>query len=179
VLYEYTLPGLKDKTEEVLRTARDESSEVYKAGRYTTTGQGSLSERLLRPFEAAKLISTIYSRCLDPVRFPVNDREPVRKDQVVAVFARCLTTRNVLDAVELVARHIDGLRALDTYQAGLGTTTVRWMQHLAAEALTVTGSGASGILPDGARLHHALTTIQGSLNGADRLAAMRRSGGIR
>jgi hypothetical protein len=179
VLYEYTLPTLKDRTAEVLRTTRDESSEVYKAGRFATRGPASLADRLLKPFEAAQLISTIYSRCLDPVRFPVNDREPVRKDQVVAVFARCLTSRNVLGALELVARNIDGLRSLDTYQPGLGTTTVRWMQHLAAEAQEGVGSGASGILPEGVRLHQALSAIQGSVNGADRLAAMRRSQGIR
>lgn len=179
VLYEYTLPALKDKTARILRTTRDETSEIYKAGRFATQGSASLGDRLLKPFEAAQLVSTIYSRCLDPVRFPVSDRDPVRKDQIIAVFVRCLTSRNVLGAVELVAQTVDGLRALDTYQAGLGTTTVRWMQYLASEALEATGSGASGILPDGVRLHRALSGIQASINGADRLAAMRRSQGIR
>ena len=179
VLYEYTLPALKDKTEEILKTTRDETSEVYKAGRFATNTSASLEDKLLKPFEAAQLISTIYSRCLDPVRFPVNDRDPIRKDQIIAVFARCLTSRNVLGAVELVARTIDGIRALDSYQAGLGTTTVRWMQHLAAEALQATGSSTSGILPDGVRLYQSLSVMQASINGADRLAAMRGSQGIR
>jgi hypothetical protein len=80
----------------------------------------------------------------------------------------------MLDAVETVAQYIDSLRSLDTYQAGLGTNTVRWMHYLAAEALGAIGSSPSGILPEQVRLHAALTTITSSITGVDRFAAMRR-----
>jgi hypothetical protein len=82
----------------------------------------------------------------------------------------------MLPSVELVARNMDGLRSLDSYQPGLGTNTVRWMQYLSAEALDVLPSGPSPeILREQTRLCEALGTIRASVTAVDRFAAMRRS----
>jgi hypothetical protein len=175
VLYEYTMPSLTETTAAILRGERTAVSDTYTPPRAAHRAPSLLEERLLKPFESAGLISSVYTRCIDPLRFPEASRATVGKEEAIAGFARSLTTSKVLTAVELVARNIDVLRELDHYQAGLGTNTVRWMQHLAAEALDTITTGPSSILPEQGRLYEALSAIRQSVTAAERFAAMRRA----
>jgi hypothetical protein len=182
VLYEYTLPSLRDSTVETLQAGGTLTGETYRVHRSSNASAASLEDRLLKPFEAARLLSTLYARCLDPVRFSGVGQEAVGKSEVVVAFTRSLSTDKGLAAVELVAQNIDGLRSLDAYEAGLGTNAVRWMQYLAAEALDgleASTADPAGALPEQGPLHRALRTIARSVTAADRFAAMRRITGIR
>jgi hypothetical protein len=169
---EYTIPSLTAGAAAAMLASGNQGRNVrYRARSVLDNPRASNHERFVKPLEAARLIAAVYARCLDPVRFPGAASVAATKLHVIGAFTRSLMTQKLLEAVELVADRLEDLRALDSHQPGLGTNTVRWMQHLAGEVLTADPSG----LHQRARLMAALATIRGSETVSDRFAAVRHA----
>jgi hypothetical protein len=175
VVYEYTIPLLREHTLEVLGERPGAVPLIYKRANANRATQ-SLEERYLPAYEAAKLVGSVYSRCIEPLRFSRNGVSMVTRGEIFEGFARALLTARVLTAVELVAENIYTLRELDAYQADLGANIVRWMEYLAFEALEsdlLQGEGGQG--SDSERLRSALRVIRDATSVLDRYRALMRT----
>jgi hypothetical protein len=175
VVYEYTIPLLREHTLDLLGESASAVPRVYKAANANRRLQ-SLEERYLPGYEAAKLVASVYSRCIEPLRFSRNERSIITREEIFEGFARALLTTRVLPAVELVAENIYTLRELDSYQPEIGANTVRWMEYLAFEALEsdllqVEGGPDSDI----ERLRSALREIRDATSVLDRYRALMRT----
>ncbi|HEX6510465.1 MAG TPA: hypothetical protein VF221_22785 [Chloroflexota bacterium] len=173
ILFDFTIPNLSERTLAVLHGERRLTNGPYTGYRFPSRRTQSLAEQHLQPFESGRLIAAVYSRCLEPLRFPSSDQSGPSKERIVDAFVRMLATDRVLTAVETVARRIDAIRALDAYQPGIGTTTVRWIQYLAAEAVQsqMMQSGRMAYAEQ-RRLREALCSIAHSVNALDRFTAL-------
>lgn len=170
VLLEYTIPALTARNTAALAQRENaHMSGIYRAHRGMGPSQTPQAS-LLEVFEAATLVTTVYVRCLDPIRFPDAGRAAMGKEEILASVARSLSARKLLAAIELTARHVEDLRSLDDVQPGVGTGAVRWMQYLAAELVS---NGPPGLRHEQPRLFAALSAIRASETAADRFAALR------
>ncbi len=174
LLYCFTVPELSDQTVAILRGERQEGDGPYRGYRFA----GKLSDRVLgaqrlQSYRAAQLVSIIYARCLDPVSFQSTISAKMTKAGVINVFARRLLGDRSRSDVENVAASLYDIRTLDQYQPGIGTSTARWMQHLAREALQAeTLQSGPTSTAEKRDLRAALHTIQASMNAIDRFAAL-------
>lgn len=176
VLYEFTIPQLTNRALTALRRRSVGRMPVY-AGNTGSGGESrSLEEQYLELLEAARLISGMYSHCLEPLRFAGTNGSRPDRDDIFNGFVRTLVGSRVLASVELVAAKIQVLRSLDDYQAGIGSNTARWMQYLASEALqtTVVQRGFT-TNRDVKRLGKALHVIRESTTILDRFKALGRA----
>jgi hypothetical protein len=178
IVYDFTIPELTDRTLATLHGQHHRMDGPYRGHR--STGQGQVGQRdpsqYLQPFEAAQLVSSIYSRCLDPLRFESAGAAKLTKVDVFESFARKLFGDRVASAVESIASGLDNIRALDLYQPGIGSATARWMQHLAGEVLETDPMRRQLHAPIHQRnLRAALVTIRESVTIVDRYAALSRA----
>lgn len=175
VVYEYTIPLLREHTLEQLGESASATPPVYKAANANRKTQ-PLEERYLPAYEAAKLVASVYSRCIEPLRFSRNGGSMLTREEIFEGFARALLTARVLPAVQLVAENIYTLRELDTYQPEIGANIVRWMEYLAFEALeSDLLQGEGGPASDIERLRSALRVIRDATSVLDRYRALMRT----
>jgi hypothetical protein len=172
IIYEYTIPDLTVRTRAAMRRRLNGGS-VYRGYR-AGLSLGASEEHYVRVLESAQLISGVYSHFLDPLRFGQNGRK-IDKAAIFTSFARTLIGPRFLPSVELVAANLFALRALDDYQAGVGTNAARWMQYLAYETartnLVRYGFTAGQELD---RLRSALTALRDSATTLERFRALAR-----
>jgi hypothetical protein len=175
IVYDFTIPELTDRTRATLQGQQYAMGGLYRSPRLTAEGQvgrRDASEHV-QPFEAAQLVSSIYSRCLDPLRFESAGAVKLTKADVLESFARKLFSDRVAGAVESVASGLGNIRTLDLYQPGIGSSTARWLQHLAGEALETDPMRLHVHAPPHQRkLRAALVTIRESITVVDRYAAL-------
>ena len=175
VVYEYIMSELTSRTRAALRDASSRGDGIYHASKTHRNGAShhSTEKQVVRVYEAAQLVSAVYSRSLDPLRFRTSAERPSGKEQVFERFAHALRTDKLRTAVELVAADLDLLWKLDAHQAGAGANTVRWMQYLAGEVLETRllegESTPQGLSP---ALHAALSAISESVTVPDRFTAL-------
>jgi hypothetical protein len=177
IVYDFTIPELTDRTLATLHGQQHRIEGPYRGYRFT--GQGHAGQRdpsqYLRPFGAAQLVSSIYSRCLDPLRFESAGAAKLTRVDVFESFARKLFGDRVAGAMELISSGLDNIRVLDLYQPGIGSATARWLQHLAGEALETDSMRPQLYAPIQQRnLRAALVTIRESVTVVDRYAALSR-----
>ena len=176
VVYEYTVPLLGQRTLDALRAASTATPRVYKRPKKTSGAVLTPEERYLPPYEAARLISSVYARCLEALRFAGASPSTPDRDEIFDSFVRALLSERVLPAVEMVAENIYTLRELDNYGPEIGTNVVRWMEYLAFEALESNllrsaDEGDGGVR----RLQSALRTIRDATYVLDRYRALLRA----
>lgn len=175
IVYDYTIPELTDRTLAILCGERHHDEGPYRGYRFSgqRTGSAKDARDRLRPFEAAQLLSGVYARCLDPMRFESPAAPHITKRDVFEAFARRLWNGRVMGAVDSVATGLKTIRELDQYQQGLGTATARWMQHLARETLQTDRMRVGPHTPVQQRtLHEQLTIIRESVTAVDRFTAL-------
>lgn len=174
VLYDYTIPEPGRRIMRQLE-AHDLPAEGPYHGRVNGNPSRMRSARAcLEALEAARLISTVYARTLDPLRAD-NGSQPLSREDVFERFARALVGERLLEASELLAADPSVLRMLDDYGTTIGTMAARWMQYLAHEAVRTSvvqrGFTAGRQLE---RLRMALIRIDASATVLDRYRALAR-----
>jgi hypothetical protein len=175
VLYEYTVSQLTNRTIQALERRRDASQPVYTAHKGSAGKSESLEELYTELLAAIRLISSIYSHFLEPLRFAGANPHLIDRGEIFNGFARALVGSRILPSVEIVAANVLTLRALDRYQDRLGTDAARWMQYLAFEAMQ-TNVLWRGFTPgkELERLRTALRVIRDSSTILDRYQALAR-----
>ena len=177
ILYDFTIPELMDRTMVLFQGDPHRIEGPYRGYRFAGGSKDSRQDGLpfVQAFTAAQLVSGIYSRCLDPLRFESSASPHLSKADIFEGFVRRLLSDRGTSTVSIIAGGIGHIRAIDRYQPGVGTSAMRWLQYLAGEALETKRFQARAHLPPPTgSLMADLRTIRDSVTAADRYTALAR-----
>jgi hypothetical protein len=173
-VYDYTIPEPGRRAKRQLEEQDKRVSDPYPGPTTGNLSRARSAGSCLEALDAARLVSSIYSHLLDPLRGTNHGNQPTR-DEIFERFARLLTGDKLLAAVETIAADPAVLRAVDENGPAIGTNAARWMQYLAHETLRTRVIHHGFTIGRGIeRLHAALRTIEASATILDRYRALAR-----